>query len=110
MLELMGNLLDNACKWANHEINIYIIRCSATGKNIDPDKINIIIEDDGPGIETDQLASLTQRGTRLDESVDGHGLGLSIVNDIVKLYAGTIEITPSSTLGGLNTNIIIDIN
>ena len=110
MLELMGNLLDNACKWADHEINIFITKISMTGQNTESDKINIIIEDDGQGIETDQLASLTRRGTRLDESVDGHGLGLAIVNDIVKLYAGSIEITPSSTLGGLKINITIDIN
>lgn len=109
MLELMGNLLDNACKWASHEINIYITKISMTGQSIETDKINIIIEDDGPGIETDQLTLLTRRGTRLDESIDGHGLGLSIVHDIVKLYAGSIEFKRSS-LGGLHIDITIDIN
>ncbi|MCK5648766.1 MAG: ATP-binding protein, partial [Gammaproteobacteria bacterium] len=84
MLELIGNLLDNACKWANNEIKIIISRHLVSspllhGVSPESDKINIIIEDDGQGIAKDQLASLIQRGTRLDESVDGHGLGLSIV-------------------------------
>jgi len=105
MLELIGNLLDNACKWANNEINLVI---SSSG--VESDKINIIIEDDGKSVGKEQLASIIQRGTRLDESVDGHGLGLSIVNDIVKLYAGSIEIKHSSSLGGLLIDITIDIN
>ena len=106
MLELIGNLLDNACKWANNEINIVI---SSSG-GVESDKVNIIIEDDGQSVEKEHLASLTQRGTRLDESVDGHGLGLSIVNDIVKLYGGSIEIIHSSSLGGLQVNVTIDIH
>ena len=61
-------------------------------------------------IKKEQLASLIHRGTRLDESVVGHGLGLSIVNDIVKLYSGAIEFKDSSSLGGLQVNITIDIN
>ncbi len=105
MLELIGNLLDNAGKWANRQINI-AIHCTNSGS----ETINIIIEDDGQSIDATQLASITQRGTRLDESVDGHGLGLSIVNDIVKLYAGSIEISQSSSLGGLKVNITIDMN
>ncbi|MDX2505686.1 MAG: sensor histidine kinase [Gammaproteobacteria bacterium] len=101
MLELMGNLLDNACKWANSKINI-AISCPVN------DHVNIMIEDDGQGISEHQLASLTKRGERLDESVDGHGLGLSIVNDIVKLYGGTIQFARSSSLGGLHISIIIE--
>ncbi len=108
MLELIGNLLDNACKWANHTINLIISR-EINNSDIVPDKINIIIEDDGQSIKKEQLASLIHRGSRLDESVDGHGLGLSIINDIVKLYAGTIDFKDSSSLGGLQVNITIDI-
>jgi signal transduction histidine kinase len=105
MLELIGNLLDNACKWADQNINI-VIKISET----EPNKINIIIEDDGPGIEEEQLILLTQRGTRLDESVEGHGLGLSIVQDIVKLYAGSIKMSHSPSFGGLQVHITIDMN
>ncbi len=110
MLELIGNLLDNACKWADSQINIFIHRAYERDKNIESDKLKIIVEDDGQPISDEQLASITQRGTRLDESVDGHGLGLSIVNDIVKLYAGTIVIKSSSSLGGLYVCITIEIN
>lgn len=109
MLELLGNLLDNACKWADSKINISIHRTSDNDKSIKSDKLKIIVEDDGQPISDKQLASITQRGTRLDESVDGHGLGLSIVNDIVKLYAGTIVIKPSSSLGGLYVCITLEI-
>lgn len=102
MLELIGNLLDNACKWANSTINIFISK-----QNNESDKIHIIIEDDGHSVKDDQLASITLRGTRLDESIDGHGLGLAIVNDIVKLYGGLIEIRHSPALGGLHIKITI---
>ena len=97
MLELLGNLLDNACKWAQSEVMISI-------SNPAKDYINITIEDDGQGVTREQLESLTQRGRRLDESVEGHGLGLSIVNDIVKLYGGSIRFSQAD-LGGLQIKI-----
>lgn len=104
MLEMIGNLLDNAGKWANNEINISIV-CPDSAQ----DSIKIIIEDDGQSIDKEQLESLTQRGVRLDESIDGHGLGLSIVKDIVKLYSGTIVLKQSSALGGLQILITLDV-
>ena len=97
MLELLGNLLDNACKWAQSEV---AIRISSPSKNF----ISITIEDDGRGVTNEQLKSLTQRGRRLDESVEGHGLGLAIVNDIVKLYGGSISFSQAA-LGGLQIKI-----
>ena len=103
MLELIGNLLDNASKWADKIISLKI-------NAIAVDQIHIIIEDDGAGIEEQQLASLLKRGERLDEAVTGHGLGLSIVNDIVKLYGGSIEFSRSELLGGLCVSIKIDSN
>lgn len=102
MLELFGNLLDNACKWARSKVNIKL-------SNPDTESIEIIIEDDGQGVSEEQLASLTKRGIRLDESVEGHGLGLSIVNDIVKLYGGTIDFSRSS-LDGLQIKIKFNLN
>lgn len=96
MLELVGNLMDNACKWAKSRI-----RCSISGNNV----ISIIVEDDGPGLSEDELLKLIQRGSRLDESVEGHGLGLAIVADIIKLYGGQIRFDKAVKLGGLRVEV-----
>lgn len=96
MLELIGNLLDNAVKWS-HSVVIISIR-SATG-------ILIEVEDDGPGCSPEELGRLTGRGVRLDESVDGHGLGLSIVKDIVDTYEGRLDLAKSTRLGGLRATV-----
>jgi len=95
LLELLGNLLDNACKWAVHQVTL-TIACE--------DTLMITIEDDGPGCSDNAMQRLTQRGTRIDEniekSVDGHGLGLAIAHDIVSAYDGTLTFK-RSTMGGL---------
>lgn len=98
MLELIGNLLDNAYKWANQTINITISRTQTW---------IISIEDDGVGCNLDALNDLSRRGTRLDESVEGHGLGLSIVEDIVKEYYGNMILKKSESLGGFMVKITI---
>ncbi len=97
MLELLGNLLDNACKWADQQV-VCKIACQQGMK--------ITIEDDGPGCEEALLANLTERGVRIDESVQGSGLGLAIVKDIVGLYQGTLNFE-SSKLGGLKVTVIL---
>ncbi len=96
MLELLGNLLDNACKWASSRVHCRIENSAA---------IQISVEDDGQGLSDADLEKLTQRGIRLDESVEGHGLGLAIAKDIVKLYGGNIDFRRSANLGGLELNI-----
>lgn len=97
MLELLGNLLDNACKWAGSRV-----LCRLSG---DEEAIQISVEDDGQGLSDEDLEKLTQRGIRLDETVEGHGLGLAIAKDIVKLYAGSLGFRRSSGLGGLEVLI-----
>ncbi|MEN9503372.1 MAG: hypothetical protein RI964_2657 [Pseudomonadota bacterium] len=92
MLELLGNLLDNACKWAQQCVYCQLQRVA--------NQVQIVVEDDGVGLGKDALIQLTQRGIRLDESVEGHGLGLAICNDIVKLYGGTLHFQMSMH-GGL---------
>jgi len=96
--EMLGNILDNACKWAKKKIQI----------NIHCDQgLCICVEDDGQGIPQKQLDTIIKRGQRLDEQTEGHGLGLSIVKDIVDQYQGTFRMSKSESLGGLMT--IIDI-
>lgn len=96
MLELLGNLLDNACKWAYARVRLCIE--SDNG-------LYLRVEDDGPGCSEEQLASLTTSGLRLDESKEGHGLGLSIVREIVNSYHGQITLGRSPELGGLQVEI-----
>ena len=97
MLELMGNLMDNAYKWAKSQISLSVA--------VDQNNINIVVEDDGAGKTVQELEQLAQRGVRLDESVEGHGLGLAICNDIVKLYAGSIHFSQSKELGGFHVTV-----
>jgi signal transduction histidine kinase len=96
MLELIGNLLDNACKWATSTVKITLEQNQYT---------EISIEDDGPGVAADKLMSLTQRGLRLDEKPEGHGIGLSIVSEIVKSLNGKLTFQPSKDTGGLHVKI-----
>ncbi len=95
MMELLGNLLDNACKWASNHVycNIY-----------NGDSLIVQIEDDGPGCNKQQLSCLTQRGVRVDETTPGTGLGLAIVKDIVELYSGEISFTQAEP-GGLSVQV-----
>lgn len=96
MLELLGNIFDNAYKWAEKTILITISQNQ---------QIKIVIEDDGLGIPLDKINTITERGVRLDESVDGHGIGLGIVNDIIEHYKGAIVYEKSEKLGGLKVTI-----
>lgn len=98
MLELIGNLLDNACKWAREQVFCQI--------QLSTNDISIVVEDDGLGRSEAELQHMAQRGIRLDESVAGHGLGLSICKDIVKLYGGHLEFT-HSLLGGVHVSILL---
>jgi signal transduction histidine kinase len=98
MLELLGNLVENAWKWTNHTLDIIIM---------EDEDLSITIEDDGPGSNTDSLNELIQRGVRLDESVSGYGFGLAISADIIRDYAGRIEFGRSESLGGFKVNITL---
>ncbi|MEN5302772.1 sensor histidine kinase [Pseudomonas sp. TWI628] len=96
VLELLGNLLDNACKWADSEVRLGIAP-TAEG-------YRLWVDDDGPGIPENRRLQVLERGSRLDEQVDGHGLGLGIVRDIVEAWGGRLALL-ESTLGGLRVSI-----
>ncbi len=99
-LELAGNLLDNACKWCDSRVSLTIRPVNADGG------MTMTVADDGPGIPEDAADALLQRGTRLDESAPGHGIGLAVVRDIAKSYGGSVSIGVSE-LGG--ASITVDI-
>lgn len=99
--EMLGNLLDNACKWAEHQVELDIRRLPAsTGKTAGLAKLVIQVDDDGPGLTEEQRKKIGKRGLRLDESKPGSGLGLSIVTDLVQTYRGQFALDRSDA-GGL---------
>jgi len=96
LTELLGNLLDNACKWAKALVRITITLDEAADSRA---ALKLVIEDDGPGIAEHDRAKVLERGGRADEATPGHGIGLAMVHDTVALYGGTMRID-SSALGG----------
>ena len=96
--EVVGNLLENAMKWAHSAVKVSVESAVPSGE--EPPRFSILIEDDGPGIPEDKAREALQRGKRLDETKPGTGLGLAIVADLVKEYGGTLRLE-RSTMGGL---------
>jgi signal transduction histidine kinase len=94
--EMLGNLLDNACKWAKSAVVVRAFPEAA--------RMMIAVDDDGPGLAADMRAAVLQRGVRADEAAPGSGLGLAIVRDLAELYGGSI-VLESSPLGGLRAGL-----
>jgi len=94
--ELLGNLMDNACKWCRSHVRVAV----STDKQFSSrQRLTVVVEDDGPGISEENRARVLERGVRTDETVPGHGLGLAMVRDTVDLYGGSLSID-RSPLGG----------
>jgi two-component system, OmpR family, sensor histidine kinase PhoQ len=96
LTELMGNLLDNACKWCRSRVRLTASSDESAGPR---ERLTLVVEDDGAGISADDRARVLERGVRADQNVPGHGLGLAMVHDTVDLYGGQLSID-SSPLGG----------
>lgn len=96
MLELFGNVLDNACKWARSRVMLKIE---------DGPGLVFSVEDDGPGCAPELREQLLRRGVRADEDTAGHGLGLAIVQDIVEHYRGSLQLGQSADLGGFAVSV-----
>jgi len=103
LLELMGNLLDNACKYGHGQVRL---SANSLESGNPRSGIQLQVEDDGPGIADDASEQLLQRGVRGDERVEGSGLGLAIVLEIVSAYNGEITIRESE-LGGTAVNVVL---
>jgi len=89
--EMLGNLLDNACRCARSAVHVHAVREGAL--------LHIVVDDDGPGIAPAQRAAVLQRGVRLDESTPGSGLGLAIVVELAALYGGALTLDTSPACG-----------
>jgi signal transduction histidine kinase len=100
--EMLGNLIDNAGKWAHSAVTI----TAEKGPDIAPERPSVVflIDDDGPGLPKDKRLEATRRGRRLDETKPGSGLGLSIVVDLAQLYGGAF-VFDDSPLGGLRAEL-----
>jgi two-component system sensor histidine kinase PhoQ len=97
LTELLGNILDNACKWCRGVVRL---TASIDGSVAARERLSILVEDDGPGISAEDRIRIGQRGVRADETVPGHGIGLSMVQDTVEMYGGKLIIGESAALGG----------
>ena len=96
LTELLGNLLDNACKWCRTRVRLSASIDESAGLR---ERLSLVVEDDGLGISVEHRARVLERGVRADEKVPGHGLGLAMVHDTVDLYGGKVSID-ASPLGG----------
>jgi signal transduction histidine kinase len=103
--EMVGNLVDNACKWASARVAIEVGLEQPA-----PDRVvlRIVVDDDGPGLTPAERAQVMRRGQRLDVSKPGSGLGLSIVVELASLYGGNLSLS-SSPIGGLRAELTLPV-
>jgi signal transduction histidine kinase len=98
--EMLGNLMENACKWASTSVSVRALSKQVDGRQ----RLLITIDDDGPGIPLEKRHLALKRGQRLDESKPGSGLGLHIVTETAGMYGGNLELADSPT-GGLSCSL-----
>jgi signal transduction histidine kinase len=118
--EMIGNLVDNGCKWAQSRVAVEVVadptavdaergqknlRSDATGNGATA-QLRIIVDDDGPGLSPEQREQVAHRGQRLDESKPGSGLGLSIVVELAALYNGALTLG-TAPIGGLRAELAL---
>jgi signal transduction histidine kinase len=103
--EIIGNLVDNACKWAKARVTIQVTREGPAGTD-EPGRLAVTIDDDGPGLTEEERREATRRGRRLDETKPGSGLGLSIVTELVALYGGAF-VLDKAPAGGLRAVVTL---
>jgi signal transduction histidine kinase len=99
LLELAGNVMENACKWCRARVRV-------DARLLSPVVLELTVEDDGPGLAAEVRGEVLQRGARLDETAPGSGLGLSIVDELAKAYGGALALGDSA-LGGLKVSLTL---
>jgi signal transduction histidine kinase len=109
--EMIGNLVDNACKWAQARVAIEVVADRPAGSNdgseeSDKPRVRVIVDDDGPGLSPAEREQVALRGQRLDESKPGSGLGLSIVVELAGLYGGVLTLG-TAPIGGLRAELAL---
>jgi signal transduction histidine kinase len=100
--ELLGNLIDNAFKWARHHVQVSV----DTAPDDQGAWLRVTVDDDGPGLAPDERERVRARGARIDESMPGSGLGLAIVDELVALYGGRMVLDGAPT-GGLRVSLTL---
>jgi signal transduction histidine kinase len=99
LTEMLGNLMENACKWTEAQVNVSVRHSGAW--------IIALVSDDGPGLPAQRLRDVGERGVRLDETVPGSGLGLAIVADLAALYGGHVNLFSPGPDGGLAAELFL---
>ena len=102
--EMIGNLVDNACKWAQARVAIEVLADAPAGEN--KPRVRVIVDDDGPGLSPAERERVALRGQRLDETKPGSGLGLSIVVELANLYGGVLTLG-TAPIGGLRAELAL---
>jgi signal transduction histidine kinase len=102
--EMLGNLVVNACKWANSRVDIEVLFDRDAGVN--RPFFRVVVDDDGPGLPPEAREAFPGRGRRLDETKPGSGLGLSIVVDLATLYGGRLSLG-TAPIGGLRAELVL---
>jgi signal transduction histidine kinase len=103
--EMIGNLVDNACKWASSRVSIEVVR-ERPDPARDDEVVRIVVDDDGRGLSPSEREQAAMRGKRLDETKPGSGLGLSIVVELAALYGGELKLG-TAPLGGLRAELVL---
>ena len=105
LYEIIGNIMDNACKWCRRKILVEVSKNPR--KNRRNYSLLIQIDDDGPGIPDGKLNEILKRGVRADENIHGHGIGMTVVYDLVNILGGKLEGNKSPTLGGMSWRVYL---
>jgi two-component system sensor histidine kinase PhoQ len=105
LYEIVGNLLDNACKWCQHAVKVSIlINQRKSRRNF---SLLLQIEDDGPGIPVGKFNDILKRGFRADENIHGHGIGMTVVYELIGMLGGKLEGGKSEPLGGMRWSVYL---